>query len=244
MKKTILLLTIILCCSFFINAQDSFSYPTNFKFPKIKKESKAIKDFVPKNWKIIDRAFGKINKDATEDVVLILKADYAEFLNNNKEGLGVDIFDTNPRMLLILFKQRNNYKLATKSTKFIISSEYPTMSEPFVDVSIKNRVIKFDFEHWQSAGGWGAWNNTYKYRLQNGKFSLIGADHYYYKRNSGETELRSYNFLTKRMKIVTGNYADDSIKDKIVWKRFQFKQRKTFHDFIPFTWEIEKGAYI
>ncbi len=244
MKKTLLISIIILCYVNFINAQDSFTYPTNFKFPKIKKQSKNIKDFIPKNWKVIDKTFGKLNKDSTKDVVLILKADYAEFLNDNKEGLGVKLFDTNPRMLLILFKKKNGYKLATKSTTFIIGRKYPAMSEPFVNVSLKDRVIKFDFEHWQSAGGWAAWNNTYKFRLQNGRFKMIGADHYYYVRNSGETELRSYNFLTRRMKIVTGSYSDDSVENKVIWKRFHFKQRKTFHDFIPFTWKIEQDKHI
>jgi hypothetical protein len=63
-------------------------------------------------------------------------------------------------------------------------------------------------------------------------------------RNSGKTESRSYNFLTNKMKITTGNYASDE-KKKVRWKTYKVKKLKTLGTFKePFSWEIEYDYYV
>ena len=69
----------------------------------IAQKGKTIGDFVPTNWKILKQAEGDLNKDKKNDFVLIIEnTDSANILQN--ENLGSTFLNTNPRYLLILFK--------------------------------------------------------------------------------------------------------------------------------------------
>ena len=86
-------------------------------------------------------------------------------------------------------------------------------------------------------------NNSYVFRYQENEFKLIGADYNYTNRGSGKTENRSYNFLTKKVKISIGNISSD--KEKTILRPFKYNKLKTFKTFNrPFTWEIEKDFNI
>ena len=52
------------------------------------------------------------------------------------------------------------------------------------------------------------------------KFKLIGADYHYLNRDSGETENRSYNFSTKKVKIST--HDDSGDKEKTILRSFKY----------------------
>jgi len=62
-------------------------------------------------------------------------------------------------------------------------------------------------------------------------------------RATGEFGERSFNFLTKKLKVTEGHI--DSDKKKVVWRDLDIKELKTLKTFKrPFTWEIEKNSYI
>ena len=221
------------------------NFPTKSDFPKLRKEARRCENFVPKSWKIMSKALGDLNKDKSPDCVLVIKGSNAKFFNE-REGFKDVVYDTNPRMLVILFKnaEKNHFELAKQSNTFILIPESPNMSEPFQNVSIKNNVLRLDFEQWYSAGSWAASQMSYKFRFQKGEFVLIGADKTKSIRNSGETETRSYNFMTGKVKIETGNYTSDE-KGKIEWKTLKLEKLRTIDTFKePFSWEIEYGYYI
>ena len=235
-------LLIILVLNFGVVAQD-FNRPTKADYPNLTKRGKDIDAFVPKDWEIVGKAFGDLNADKIEDCALVIKANYSKFLNKN-DGLGSDPFDTNPRVLVILFRDTDGYSIAKQSNTFILAPDFPAMMEPFQKIAVRSGVLQLDFELWYSAGSWSASEYSYKFRFQNGKFVLIGADKTESMRNSGETESRSYNFLNGKMKITSGNFASEE-KKKIRWKSFTFKKLKTLNSFgKPLTWEIEKDNYI
>ena len=243
MKKLLLIFTMLFSAAFGFG-QD-FVMPTENDYPKIEKYGQKPEDFVPKNWKLVEKACGDLNADKIQDCALVVKGNDAKFLNKN-EGLGQEVFNTNPRMLIILFKNQagNRYELAEQSNSFIVIPDSPTMSEPFQAVKIKNGVLQLDFEIWMSAGGWGATQASYKFKYINNEFALIGADKTESMRNTGETETRSYNFLTNRMSVNTGNFTKDT-KGKIKWKTYRVGKLKTFRTFPkPFEWEIEKDYFI
>ncbi len=96
------------------------------------------------------------------------------------------------------------------------------MEELYQDMSITNGVLTITFNIFTNAGGWGKFTNGYKFRYQDAQFMLIGADHFYLHRGSGETEDRSYNFITKKVKISTGNISTH-IK-QTAWRPIKFKQ--------------------
>lgn len=241
MKK--LLLTLILLCGASAGfGQDEFPMPKESDYPELPKTAAKPADFIPKGWEIMGKAEGDLNGDKQKDAVLVIKGTDAKFVTKH-DGLGTSPFDTNPRMLAILFWENDQYKLVQQSNSFIIMSEYPTMGEPFQAVKITNGVVQFDFEMFMSAGGWGMSNQNYKFRYQKEKFELIGADKTDVQRNTGEMESRSYNFVTGKVKISIGKTSSD--KQKVTWKTYKSKTLQTFDTLPkPFEWEIEKDYFL
>ncbi len=244
MKKLLLIILITLLNLAFAFGQD-FNFPTDSDYPQIEKYGQKIEDFVPKNWTTVNKALGDLNGDKIADCAIVIKGNNKKFLNKN-DSLGVPEFDTNPRILLVLFKNaaEKRYEIAEQSNTFIMIPDSPTMSAPFQAVKIKNGVLQIDFEIWYSAGSWGTSQSTYKFKYMNGEFALIGADKTESMRNTGETETRSYNFLTNKMSIANGNY-DEKVKKKVKWKTYKIDKLKTFRTFVkPFDWEIEQDYFL
>lgn len=243
MNKVLVILFLLL--NFAVVSAQDFVVPAESDYPPVRKEASKCEDFVPQNWEIMGKATGDLNKDGAPDCVLVVKGKNAKFLNKN-EGLGAEVYDTNPRMLIILFKnsEKNLYELAKQSNSFIVIPDSPTMSEPFQEVAVKNGVLQLSFEQWSSAGSWAMAQMSYKFRFQSGEFVLIGADKTESMRNTGEMETRSYNFLTRKVRIENANFSSDK-KGKIKWRAFKVEKLKTFDTYkAPFEWEIEPDFYL
>ena len=77
-----------------------FSFGENFP-----EKAKNINGFVPKGWKTVLSAKGDLNNDKLEDVAIIIeKTDKANIVKN--ENLGSEYLNLNPRIFLVLFKQK------------------------------------------------------------------------------------------------------------------------------------------
>jgi hypothetical protein len=243
MNKLLMILFIFVSFGSFqhVFSQD-FNSPQNSDYPNLPKSGKSISDFVPKDWETVGKAPGDLNGDKLEDCALVIKANLSKFLNKN-DGLGSDPFDTNPRILVILFKDKDGYKIAEQSNTFIVAPDSPTMLEPFQEVRIKNGILELSFELFSSAGSWSTTSSSYRFKFLNGEFVLIGADKTDSMRNSGEMESRSYNFLTSKLKVSTGNFSSD--RQKVRWKTYRLKKLKTLDTFkAPFSWKIESDYYL
>lgn len=73
-------------------------------------------DFVPKNWKVIAKTQGDLNADKIDDLVLVIEDTRKEnFISN--DGLGETTLNTNPRFLLVLFKNSENKFYLDKKIK-------------------------------------------------------------------------------------------------------------------------------
>ncbi len=220
-----------------------FTMPTATDYPALPKSAARPADFIPSGWKVMGEAEGDLNGDKRQDFALVIKADQEKFLNKN-EGLGGEIFDTNPRILAVLFWENDHYKLALQNNTFIPTADSPTMEEPFQEVHIVKGILEFNFQIFMNAGGWGMSNHLYEFRFQNGNFTLIGADKTDTQRNTGEFEGRSYNFVTGKVEITTGNISGKP-KDKTRWKTYRLKKLKTLETFgKAFDWEVEKDYFL
>jgi len=242
--RILLLLTILLNAS--VAFGQDWTSPNGSDYPKLEKYGQTIESFVPKNWKTIDKALGDLNGDKIPDAAIVIQGTDAKFINKN-DGLGVEEFDTNPRILVILIRNAlaNRYELVEQNNTFIIPPDSPTMSEPFQSVKIKNGVLQLDFEIFYSAGSWGTSNASYKFKYKGEEFVLIGVDKKEFMRNSGKMETRSYNFLTNKMSVTTGDEFDEKEKKKVKWKTYRIGKLKTFRTFVkPFDWEIEPDYFI
>jgi hypothetical protein len=232
------LLTIFFLLKIALSLGQGFTYPT------IKNNGHNVFDFIPNGWKLLDSASGELNNDRYTDLAFVIEhIDSVSLVKSDETYL--DTVITQPRILILAFynSKSNQYDLVQQSNTFILNHDNPSMEEPFQAISISVGILKIDFSIFMNAGSWGMSNNAYKFRYQDNQFHLIGADYFYTNRGSGETENRSYNFVTKKVKISTGTISND--KQKIVWRVFELKEMKTLETFIkPFTWEVEKGYYL
>lgn len=218
-----------------------FSFGQDFTYPNINMQGKELKSFIPKGWTLLDSVKGDLNKDNHNDLVLILQYKDSVTLKN----IDNDTVRTQPRILVVLLfnKAINQYQLLESSNSFILNHDNPNMEEPYKGISINTGILKIDFEIFMNMGGWGMSNNSYLFRFQDKALVLIGADYNYLHRGSGETESRSYNFLTKKVKVSTGTI--ESNKRKVILRTIKIKELKTFRTFIqPFTWEVEENYYL
>lgn len=203
-----------------------FSFGENFP-----EKAKNINGFVPKDWKTVLSAKGDLNNDKLEDVAIIIeKTDKANIVKN--ENLGSEYLNLNPRILLVLFKQKNgSYILAGKNDKGFIKSEgnkeSPALMDTLDSISIKNDILKIKFNYFLSAGSWSVTQNTYTFRFQNQKLELIGFDNNSFMRNSGDQEKLSINFSTNKVKITTGGnmFDEKANKPKEEWKTVNIKKK-------------------
>jgi hypothetical protein len=230
--------TLFLIFIFEVSSGQSFFYPS------IKSKGNSIHDFVPKGWTILKSTKGDLNSDKYNDIALILQHRDSVSLIKDEDGLP-DTVLTQPRILVIAFfnKATKQYDLIEQSNSFILYHDNPSMDDPFQNISIANQILQIDFSIFYNMGSWETSNNNYKFRFRDNQFKLIGADYNSTMRNSGETEDRSYNFISNKVKITTGNIENE--KQKTRWKSLNFKELKTFKNFMqPFTWEVEKDFFI
>ncbi len=112
-------------------------------------KAKSVNDFIPKGWKQLFIAKGDLNKDNLEDVAIIIEKNDKKNIKKN-ESLGPDELNLNPRILLVLFKEKDGtYTLAAKNDKGFIQSEgneeTPTLMDTLSNISIKKNVLKITF---------------------------------------------------------------------------------------------------
>ena len=203
-RKLFFVLSLFLICSIYIFGED---FPT---------KAKTVNDFIPKGWKEILITNGDLNKDKLEDTVIVIEKDDKKNIKKN-DVLGPDYLNLNPRILLVLFKQKDGiYILASKNDKGFIQSENDeenrTLMDTLTGISIKNNTLRINFDYFLSAGSYSASQTVFTFRFQNNRFELIGLDNNSFMRNSGEQEEFSINFSTNKMKITSGrNIFDEKL---------------------------------
>ena len=151
-------------------------------------DKQRITDFIPKGYKLFEKISGDLNKDGLEDCVLIIKATRKDgFVKNSFDKVGV----RNRRGIIILFTEKNGYKLASKNYNCFSSENEDggNYFSPELGVIIKDSKLYLHYYH----GRYGYWE--YCFRYQNSDFMLIG---YEASHDRGPVVLfkTSINFLT------------------------------------------------
>lgn len=218
-RKLFFVLSLFLICSIYIFGED---FPT---------KAKTVNDFIPKGWKEILITNGDLNKDKLEDTVIVIEKDDKKNIKKN-DVLGPDYLNLNPRILLVLFKQKDGiYILASKNDKGFIQSENdeenPTLMDTLTGISIKNNTLRINFDYFLSAGSYSASQTVFTFRFQNNRFELIGYESNAYMRNTGEEEGTSINFSTNKAKITTGGniFEEKENNPKDEWRYLKFEKK-------------------
>ena len=176
-------------------------YPTDFP-----EQGNKMEDFVPKHWSAIMKVDGDLNKDGLADTALIVEQENPENISVTEYN---DTLNTNPRALLVLFKQENGtYKLAAKNDKGFIEppKESSSLLDPLGegDINIKNNTLRLRFQYFFSAGSWYITNVEYVFRYQNSYFELIGVETNSFHRATGEETIVSFNLSTNKLETTMG----------------------------------------
>ena len=176
-------------------------YPTDFP-----EQGNKMEDFVPKHWSAIMKVDGDLNKDGLADTALIVEQENPENIIVTEYN---DTLNTNPRVLLVLFKQENGtYKLAAKNDKGFIEppKESSSLLDPLGegDINIKNNTLRLRFQYFFSAGSWYITNVEYVFRYQNSHFELIGVETNSFHRATGEETIVSFNLSTNKLETTMG----------------------------------------
>lgn len=218
-RKLFFILSLFLISSIYVFGEN---------FPQ---KAKTVNDFIPKGWKKILTTNGDLNKDKLEDTVIVIEKEDKKNIKKNAV-LGPDYLNLNPRILLVLFKQKDGtYILASKNDKGFIQSENdeenPTLMDTLNGINIKNNILRINFSYFLSAGSWWTSTNVYIFRFQNNVFELIGYESNAYMRNTGEEERTSINFSTNKAKITTGGniFEEKENNPKDEWRYLKFEKK-------------------
>lgn len=218
-RKLFFILSLFLISSIYVFGEN---------FPQ---KAKTVNDFIPKGWKEILTTNGDLNRDKLEDTVIVIEKEDKKNIKKN-DGFGPEELNLNPRILLVLFKQKDGtYVLASKNDKSFIKSEgnddNPALMDTLDDIIIKNNVLKIVFNYFMSAGSWWTSTNVYIFRFQNNVFELIGYESNAYMRNTGEEEGTSINFSTNKAKITTGGniFEEKENNPKNEWRYVKFEKK-------------------
>ena len=151
-------------------------------------DQKRITDFIPKGYKLFEKISGDLNNDGLDDCVLIIKATRKDgFVKDFKD----EVVDRNRRGIIILFTEKDGYKLASKNYNCFSSENEDggVYFSPELGVIMKDSKLYLHYYH----GRYGYWE--YCFRYQNSDFMLIG---YEASHDRGPVALfkTSINFLT------------------------------------------------
>lgn len=164
-------------------------------------------DFLPEGYKIFEKSYGDLNKDGIDDCILIIKkTDQNKMVTDEYRGK----LDRNRRGIIILFKNKEGYALASKNEDCFSSENEDggVYYAPELSVSAEKGNLHIDYTH----GRYGYW--TYTFRYNNSDFDLIGFDD---SSNRGPITLSetSINFLTKKKLVkVNINAEEENSEEK------------------------------
>ncbi|WP_316766493.1 hypothetical protein [Pedobacter frigiditerrae] len=233
------LFVILVFCAQFAKSQ-------TFSYPALNKQGKDIAALVPLRWKAIDTALGDLNNDKIEDLAIIYEYNLPISENRAYGDNETDLIKEfqRPRVLAIYFKnlQSGKYTLATQNNNFILrANEGGSLGDPLKNISIAANKLLLQFE---GGANW-RWKLNYEFKYQNKDWNLVNANNIYYNAMSGEMTNRQYNFLARRMRLISGNLADQEGNNLIDEETLIFTSFKTFATFKkPWTWEISKDNFL
>jgi hypothetical protein len=180
--------------------------------------------FVPAGWKLLDKADGDLNGDGRLDAALIIQRNDPAGIISNRDGLGFDTYDTNPRIVLVTIQDDlGQYQLVGRDDDIIPDHDSPTIDDPYEMMMIEGGKLKLDLRFFANAGSWSMFTHRFQFRWDGKAMVLIGFDMAYVHRASGEMKQTSINYLTGKRQDSIGNISDSA--PEWIWTDLPSKAR-------------------
>ncbi len=221
-------------------------YAQTFVYPKFTKQGNDIADLAPKNWKIIDTAFGDLNNDELSDLAFVIEYHLPISENRAYGDNDTELIKEfqQPRVLAIYFKDKRSgkYTFALQNNNFILrDKEGGGMGDPLRSIEIDNQNLKLAFE----GGNSWRWKLDYEFKFQHKEWNLIAAKNVYYHSASGEMTEKKYDFINRKVQIASGNIFNRSAGNHKTEEILYFSSLRTMNTFKkPWTWEITKDNFL
>lgn len=183
-------------------------------YPVVAAEAVSGAGFVPKGWALESQAAGDLNGDGLPDLVLVM---LDQDPHNVVSFDGGDSLDTNPRLLVVaLAKKGGGYTRALQNHTLIERHEESNIDDPLQEPpTLSHGVFRVKLHFWASAGSWSGSERQFTFRYEGGCFRLIGYDYDHMMRDTQDTEVISINYLSGKVKQVSGN--DQTGKSHTKW---------------------------
>ncbi len=219
-KMIIIILLIFLVFCFKSNNVSAADVNNNPEDTKIKSSGKSLNDFIPKDWKLISKVQGDLNKDKLKDIAAVIE--YTGEYNADDEAE----MSGKPRILFIIFKTKDGtYKLSVQSATIIMREGMGGVyGDPFDSMEYNRGSLVINF---YGGSSW-RWGYTYRFRYQNKGWFLIGETDETNNINTGESETIDTNCLTGKQ-ITTS--IDTNGKKDVVTRNIGKKKLKKLIDF-------------
>lgn len=188
--------------------------------PALPHKAAAAEGFAPPGWAVEAKASGDLDGDGKADLAFVLHGTDPKLVLDNKDGIGGDEIDTNPRILGVAVATADGYRLVVQNATLIPRRTEPNIVDAFEadgGLSISRGAVKVSISLFASAGGWGMSNIGFTFRLADQTLRLIGYDRIDTQRNSGETETVSVNYLSGKMSVAKGRIDED--EEKTLWRK-------------------------
>ncbi len=182
----------------------------------------ATQSHLPKGWKLLELVKADLNSDGRDDLVFVREeADPKKIIKQLPANDGVRNY--NPRVLTVLLAEEAGFRKLGEYTKLIppaFDDEWQHYDDRFNGISVKKGILTVGFRYWSSAGTWSMSVESYKFRLEAGRFRLIGSETDSFHRGSGEKHLVSTNHLTGKVKRTTGlnEFDEKESEPRIKWE--------------------------
>jgi len=164
--KTVLLIFFITTVCIPASAQDEAS---QFRMPPVPERAAAPEGFVPKGWRLMEKAVGDLNGDGRADAAVVAAHD--------AEGSGPEDVWEEPRLLVItLGEESGGLRLSAASDAVVLCRGCGgVFGDPFESVEIERGTVVV--RHY--SGSRDRWGFTDRFRLQGGRWTHIGATERY-----------------------------------------------------------------
>lgn len=169
-------------------------------YPALASHGSRVQDFVPEGYSIISQVKGQLNNDTITDFAIIIES--REMVVDLKEKDS----SQKPRILVILLgNESGGFQRSVQSNEStLLSNEGGIFGDPLDKMIIKNRTLWIKY----FGGSSDKWSYAYKWRLQNNRWTLIGATYVSMTGHTNVKEEYDFNLNTGKALYTRSSYYE------------------------------------